>query len=518
MKFFSVFIIVLTLCACRSTGIRQVSNNVDSTDFSESNLEPPFDPWESVAGLEEGNLEALAWKGDVLYAATDISGVYVWKGEEDGFELLYHNEGLQEGMMLGSKLVYHEPSDRFFFLAHREGGTFLFRSSDEGWLQTEKSGIGLLESDGKIYLRKKGMIEESEDGETWNEVVTVESEREQNLYAAPSFAVDSAAQKFYVINQKGLFCFNRLKNEWKRIPIPTWLPGLEGTGAEANPNAIFRDPLSGILYVAADGYRLYRSADAENWELFFNPESFSSYGDLSSLAIDHETGGIYVVISEGVGAVGDSGRASGSSAHIYYKDPSAEWEKLEGIGENAGVREVQFRKGRLWAAASDGLWSYDRRMDRWVHHSNRGLNTKNILALEFRDGALYAQSDESFVAPSSGEGDLVTLLHAIYRQISADEWELEKSSKTLSFSSSPSYDFSLKVWVFSKISLNSLGLHFMATDQGVFYSLGDGKWLTWNEGLPTYRFSSLAYHPGENILYAGTLGHGIYRLDLKRRP
>ncbi len=61
------------------------------------------------------------------------------------------------------------------------------------------------------------------------------------------------------------------------------------------------------------------------------------------------------------------------------------------------------------------------------------------------------------------------------------------------------------------------GTIYIGTDLGAFRTVDDGRtWVPFNNGLPAVPVVDLVFHPKERILYAGTHGRSVYRVDLGR--
>jgi len=475
------------------------SPSASSPDGSSSFLSPGL--WEPVSGLEGGNIRSLLWTGMRLDVLGD-NGIFAWNGDGPGFELLSGHDALEDvGLDMGSgptaglesieSFAYGSSTDTLFAIV----GASVWQRVGEQWVQTAQTAFSLSEWNGVLYLRQPGNIETSTDGSDWSTLTSIPSETAPGGCCFSNLAFDDLHNKFYLYNNQGVFSYNVDPSTWHALDSGDDL----NHGPQTMLQTIAVDPSNGDLYIG-NVFDIYVSHDGTTWSA---PLLYAQTGVWSvnvwSIAFDPANKTVYAATGRG----------------IYSRIDGGAWTLLPVIG--AVPNEIQFKDGALWAAAPNGLWSYTQ-AGGWRHHPSNGLNTKNIVALEFKNGVLSAQSDEKFVVLMPDNNDVPSIQLAVYHQASFGAWTLEKSAEPLStFTTNTTYDTTQGKWIFTKISIASPSMTIEATADGVFVSQGAGPWQAWKDGLPTFRITSFAYDPAQNTLYAGTIGHGLYQLKLSAK-
>lgn len=459
---------------------------------SSSSTTLALDPWEPVGGLEGGALQSLTWQQNRLVVLGD-SGVFEWT-EGSGFALFPDAPTLTSFRLAEEASPFAGPAFEFLFdgdppLFAVVGGQ-LFRFDGEHWIDSGEPAHSLAELNGTFFLRRRGQILESGDGLAWSLRTPIPSETGDIVCCLSRPASDPVRNRLYLFNNSGVFAYGLADGQWSSMDAGDDL----FQGPLTQLRMIFVDPSNGDVYVGTI-FDLYVSTDGQSWSPPLFKKLTGIWGTaVSAMTRDAATGTLYVATSRG----------------IYSRQGSGDWSPLPAL--QTVPNDLAVRDGVLWTATPGGLWSFEAGSG-WVAREPLGLRTKNIQAMEFSGGFIFAQSDEMIHGTLPGSDDVGADFHAVYKQVAPDSWEQEQRLTGLK-QSSPSFDASLDRTVFARLTIDSKHLRVAATTEGVVFSLDGGPWTLSNGGLPTFRITSFAYDPGAQTLYAGTHGHGVYRISL----
>ncbi|HEX5038095.1 MAG TPA: hypothetical protein VFX30_13130 [bacterium] len=470
------------------------TNASQSADSSDDPTTLALDPWEAATGLEGGNLKTLSRSDDNLVVMGD-AGVFQWT-DADGFSELPDAGTLSDFGLEASPSPADAPEFGFLYRTDATHQLFavvggeLFRRDGDRWIDTGEHAHSLGEMGGILYLRRPGEILKSEDGEEWTSLTPIPSESGDAACCFSRLAADPARNRLYVFNNNGVFAYDLASGTWTALD-----PGDDlFHGPQTDLRVLFVDPSDGDVYVGTV-FDLYVSEDGQSWSPPIFKTQTGIWGTMiTALARDSSTGALYAATSRGV----------------FERTGSPNWTALPSL--KTTVNDLSAKDGTLWAATSSGLWS--EAGSGWVSHAPKGLSGKNIQAMESAGGFLYAQSDEIVYAPLPGSDDVLAAFHVVYKQVGPGAWVTEQHQAAID-APTPAFDPELDTTVFARFTITPKNLRVAATPKGLFFSLEEtGPWTAGGTGLPTLRVTSFAYDAFNQVLYAGTIGHGVYQLSL----
>jgi hypothetical protein len=484
----AIFVLVLTAAGCGS----ETAGGGGTPNPSSSSTTLVLEPWEPVGGLDGGVLKSLTAEENRLVVLGE-SALFEWT-DTAGFSLLPDTPSLSSYGLAEEPSPFAGPAFEFLFGAPPSlfavvGGE-LFRFEGDRWIDSGEKAHSLAGPGGTFYLRRQGEILESGDGVNWTLLTEIPSEAGEGVCCLSPPAPDPVRDRLYLFNSNGVFAYGLANGQWSAME-----PGDDlFQGPLTQLRTIFTDPSSGDVYVGTI-FDLYVSTDGQSWSPPLFKQQTGVWGTaVSAMTRDSATGALYVATSRGV----FSGTGIGP------------WNPLPPIETTPNAMIV--RDGVLWAASSDGLRSF-KPGSGWTVHETSGLRTKNVQAMEFSGGFLFVQTDEILHGTLPGSDDVGADFHAVYKQVAPDSWVQEKRLVGMK-TSVPALDASLGQTVFARLTINSKDLRVAATPSGVVISLDEGPWTISNDGLPTFRITSFAYDTNAQTLYAGTHGHGVFRLAL----
>jgi len=486
-------LVILTLI-CLSLG-----SACQSTEPGASPSDPSLDTnvdisklssWQIVPGLEGGEIGSLRWQNGTLYVKASGSGIYEWLGADSGFDLMFENRGLAVARIsMISKLGGLASNGRLLFVNAGEQGDSVVYSDGDAWVISEQEGRNLLAADDLIYLRRVGGVDVSHDGENWSTLVPFEAEIDENLFIHGSFAVSEDESKVYAINENGLYVARVADGIWQRLRIPSWFEGLEDV-LESRPRAVWISPYDGKIYVVGDADHLFVSSDDLNWQKILD------HTEIKDLTIDPDTGRIYVL-----------------AGNAYYQDPGeSEWHEL--ALADVSLNELVIADGMVWAATSDGLWSYDPNSAVWLQYSRAGLHIKNFSTLLYQDGTLLAQLalNDTFCG-----SDFCQRVYPVYRRENDGTWVEEMRFtplvKPFQVGGRPSGAPEV-ITEFINLTLSGVPITIASGPSGVYIYEASMGWQLWNLGLPTHAIADFAYDSQSKTVYLAAQHHGLYQLNL----
>lgn len=451
-----------------------------------------LDPWEPVGGLDGGALNALAWQENRLVVLGE-SGVFEWM-EGSGFSLLPDAPALSDFGLSEVPSPFVGPEFESLFDADPPlfavAGGELFRFDGARWIDSGQEAQSLAALNGMTFLRRQGQILESGDGLAWALRTTIPSETGDGICCLSRPAADPVRNRLYLFNSVGVFAYGLMDGLWSAMDAGDDL----FQGPLTQLRMIFVDPSNGDVYVGTL-FDLYVSTDGQSWSPPLFKQQTGIWGTaVSAMTRDAASGTLYVATSRGV----------------FSRQGNGAWSPLPAL--QTTPNDLAVRDGVLWAATSEGLSSFEAGSG-WTPREPSGLRTKNIRAMEFSGGFVFAQSDEILHGTLPGSDDVGADFHAVYKQVAPDSWVQEKRLAGI-MESTPSFDAALGQTVFARMTVDSKNLRVAATPEGILFSLDKGPWTLSNEGLPTFRITSFAYDPATETLYAGTYGHGVFRLPL----
>jgi photosystem II stability/assembly factor-like uncharacterized protein len=323
----------------------------------------------------------------------------------------------------------------------------------------------------------------------------------------------------------------------------SWTPASAGLRSSWI-TALAVDPQdSSKVWAAAEGFAgspksgLFRSADAgQSWSLSNGPAlPTPSTGSPTVSAL---------LIGPGHPSTVYAGGAEGLA--VYRSDDDGEhWTSSMFPGGNS-VRALALDPGspdRVWAASSGGLFRSDDGARSWTSPPAVAQEIYSILSDAKRPGTIYAGSYfevESGFYPEPFGGSLFV------SRDSGATWtksQRDFESRVLAIASDPFHDGALYlgtsvgvlrsdgvVWQGASQGLPQsavrtlvadpvrAGRLYAVTDSGVYRTIdGAQSWQSFSSGLGRLHVNSLVISPDGRWLHAGTLGGGVFELDLEVR-